>query len=157
MGEQLAVAHDVVAVQRDVPAQRDLAHQPRAGPVLARRALGAERIAAVLELDPDGVQVGVVAGVKRRRGVGHPPRVPGGVLLVHELRDPAVEPDEVVRAHAALRIGEPVARGLEAPDVRVQHDARGRTAAPPALLIRGHPTFCPHREYNVRHQGMDAP
>ena len=116
-----------------------------------------ERIAAVLELDPDGVQVRVVAGVQAASGVGHPPRVPGGVLLVHELRDPAVEPDEVVRAHAALRIGEPVARGLEAPDVRVQHDARGRTAAPPALLIRGHPTFCPHREYNVRHQGMDAP
>jgi hypothetical protein len=153
---QLPVADHVVAVECDTPAGRDAPHEAGPGAVLRERPLHSERVAAVLELDADRVSVRVPAREEWRGRVRDAPGVARRVPLVHELDDAPVEAHQVVGAHLALRVGEPVDRGLEAADVRVEHDAGRALPAAPGVVMCGLPPFDRHRAYNVRHQGKDS-
>ena len=143
-GEHLPVTDHVVAVERDPPARRDLGDQRGAGLVLGRRTHDVERLAPVLELDPDAEAVDAAgSGVARDRGarIEHPARVPGGVRLVDELRQPAVEPDEVVGADPALGPLEPARRGIEAAVGRVHDDRPRPLTVSTRLMVRRRATL----------------
>ena len=131
----LAVPDHVVAVEGDLPAAGDGGDERGPGLVLGLGALDAERVAPVLELDPDRVEVGAGFPEKRGRRSAHPPGVFGGIRLVHELADAPVEPDEVVGADAAARTGEPGNRRLVGPHSGVDDQGLRPVPLPPALPV----------------------
>jgi hypothetical protein len=105
--EELAMAHDVLAVQWDSPALRGGSDQCGARSVRGVRPLDPCGIPLVLELDADRDPVRIILGKEGRRGITQPACVKGGVLLVHELDDPSVEGDQVMGADTRSGIGEP--------------------------------------------------